>query len=35
MTGKVVYPICDVFLVQWERLLKEYGTKAQFKGRVF
>lgn len=35
MTGKVIYPICDIFLVQWERLLMEYGAKAQFKGRVF
>lgn len=34
-TGKVVYPICDLFLVQWKTLLKEYGAKAEFKGRVF
>jgi len=35
ITGKLVYPICDLFLVQWETLLKKYGSKAEFKGRVF
>jgi UDP-N-acetylglucosamine:LPS N-acetylglucosamine transferase len=35
MTAKVVYPISDLFLVQWETLLKKFGNKAQFRGRVF
>ncbi len=33
-TGKLVYPIADIFLVQWEPLLKKYGKKAQYWGRV-
>ncbi|HVP81206.1 MAG TPA: PssD/Cps14F family polysaccharide biosynthesis glycosyltransferase [Thermodesulfobacteriota bacterium] len=32
MTGKWVYPITDLFLVQWEPLLKEYGSKAKYVG---
>lgn len=32
--GRVVYPIVDLFLVQWEELLKKYGKKAQYKGQV-
>lgn len=35
ITGKVVYPIADVFLVQWRQLLKRYGNKAEYKGGVF
>jgi len=27
-TGKIVYPICDRFYVQWESLQKQYGNKA-------
>ena len=34
-TGKWVYPVADVFLVQWEKLLKRYGKKAQYWGSVF
>ena len=34
-TGKLIYPIADVFLVQWKQLLKSYGKKAEFKGGVF
>ena len=32
MTGKWVYPITDLFLVQWESLLKAYGPKARYVG---
>lgn len=32
--GKFVYPIADLFLVQWESLLKKYGTKAKYWGKV-
>ena len=35
LTGRTIYPISDLFLVQWEELLKKYGDKAVFKGRVF
>jgi UDP-N-acetylglucosamine:LPS N-acetylglucosamine transferase len=35
LTGKILYPISDLFLVQWGTLIKEFGPKAQFKGRVF
>jgi len=33
-TGRIVYPISDIFLVQWPQLLKLYGKKAKFKGAV-
>ena len=32
--GKLVYPIADLFLVQWELLLKKYGKKAKYWGKV-
>jgi len=32
--GKLIYPIADLFLVQWESLLQKYGMKAQFWGNV-
>jgi len=32
--GKLIYPIADLFLVQWEPLLKKYGKKAQYWGKV-
>ncbi|MFO7995583.1 MAG: PssD/Cps14F family polysaccharide biosynthesis glycosyltransferase [Dehalococcoidia bacterium] len=32
--GKLIYPIADLFLVQWEPLLKKYGMKAQYWGNV-
>lgn len=35
MTGRVLYPISDLFLVQWEALLKAFGPRAEFRGRVF
>jgi len=33
-TGKIVYPVSDVFLVQWERLLSKYGNKARYEGAI-
>jgi len=32
--GHIVYPIADLFLVQWESLLKEYGNKAKYWGNL-
>lgn len=32
ITGKVIYPISDLFLVQWPTLLSKYGKKARFVG---
>ena len=32
--GKLIYPIADLFLVQWESLLKLYGKKARYWGNV-
>lgn len=31
-TGKLVYPITDLFLVQWKSLLTCYGKKAKYAG---
>lgn len=33
-TGKVVYYLSDLFLVQWPQLLKLYGSKAKYVGAV-
>ena len=33
-TGKIVYPLSDLFLVQWPELLEIYGKKAKFEGAV-
>lgn len=35
LTGKLLYPVSDIFLVQWRKLLKKYGKKALYKGRIF
>lgn len=35
LTGKLLYPISDLFLIQWKELLKDYGENATYKGRVF
>jgi len=35
ITGKILYPISDLFLVQWKSLLKKYGKRARYGGRVF
>ena len=34
LTGKLCYPIADLFLVQWEELLKLY-PKAKYIGGIF
>lgn len=33
-TAKVLYPIVDLFLVQWPELLKKVGPKAVYGGRL-
>ena len=33
-TGKLLYPIADVFLVQWPALLSCYGPKARYEGGI-
>lgn len=33
-TGKIVYPLSDLFLVQWPELLEIYGKKAKYRGAV-
>jgi UDP-N-acetylglucosamine:LPS N-acetylglucosamine transferase len=33
-TGRLVYPVSDVFLVQWEQLLSKYGKKAKYEGAI-
>ena len=33
-TGKVVYPLSDLFLVQWPELVDKAGEKAMYKGSV-
>lgn len=34
LSGKLVYPIADVFMVQWEEMLKLY-PKAIYKGGIY
>lgn len=34
LTGKVIYPMADLFIVQWEELLERY-PRAVFGGRVY
>lgn len=34
LTGKLVYPVADVFWVQWPQLLPNCGCKAEFHGAV-
>jgi UDP-N-acetylglucosamine:LPS N-acetylglucosamine transferase len=33
-TGRILYTITDVFLVQWQDLLIKYGKKARYEGGV-
>lgn len=33
-TGKILYPVSDLFLVQWFQLLEKYGRKAKYIGTV-
>jgi UDP-N-acetylglucosamine:LPS N-acetylglucosamine transferase len=32
LTGRLIYRAADLFLVQWEGLLKFYGKKARYEG---
>lgn len=32
LTGRFVYPITDLFLVQWKPLLQQYGPRAKYVG---
>ncbi len=34
LTGRLVYPIVDDFLVQWPEAIEGYGPKARFEGSV-
>ena len=34
LSGKLTYPISDLFLVQWPEMLKKYGDKAIYKGAI-
>lgn len=34
LTGKIVYPVSDLFLVQWRQLLRKYGKKAKYEGAI-
>lgn len=31
-TGPLVYPVADLFLVQWPEVLAQYGPKARYEG---
>ena len=35
ITGRLVYPLSDLFLVFWPELLSQYGKKAQYWGGLF
>ena len=35
LSGRIVYPVSGVFLVQWKQLLDKFGKKAQYWGSVF
>jgi len=32
ITGRLLYPVTNLFLVQWKSLLKKYGKKARYVG---
>ena len=34
MTGRIVYPFSDLFLVQWPELEGKYGKKSIYKGGI-
>ena len=34
LTGRLVYPVSDVFWVQWPELLQAVGRKARYRGAV-
>lgn len=33
-TGRLIYPITDLFFVQWRPLLKRYGKRARYSGNL-
>jgi beta-1,4-N-acetylglucosaminyltransferase len=35
MTGKILYPFSDLFLVQWRENLKSYGEDAKYVGPLY
>ncbi len=35
LIGRLLYPIADLFLVQWPGVMKYYGKKAKYGGCVF
>lgn len=35
ITGKLVYPVSDLFLVLWPEMLSKYGKKAKYWGEMF
>jgi beta-1,4-N-acetylglucosaminyltransferase len=35
ITGRVLYPLADLFLVQWRKNLKHYGDKAKYVGQLY
>ncbi|MFZ3077908.1 MAG: PssD/Cps14F family polysaccharide biosynthesis glycosyltransferase [Candidatus Aenigmatarchaeota archaeon] len=35
LIGRMLYPIADMFLVQWPGVLKHYGGKAKYAGCLF
>ena len=35
ITGMLVYPLTNIFLVNWEELLPKYGKRAKFWGSMF
>ncbi len=34
LTGRILYPVVDLFFVQWKSLLKKYGKKAIYGGAL-
>jgi len=32
--ARLVYPIADIFMVQWPQMIKKYGPKAVYKGAI-
>jgi len=34
LSGRLMYPIADLFFVQWKPLLERYGKKAIYRGAV-
>jgi len=34
VTGRLLYPVCEVLYVQWPELLRHYGAKARYAGWV-